>query len=343
MLLCTLFLFNCSELYFSSLYCSNEDEVNGICERHGNAELLMDQLVDVLFVMSQSEEMQDLNPQISNSLRRFLKCMYPSKWQVGFIATVNSDSVLAGELMPLEHNGQLSTKHFIHSDMKDYEDLFNQSVSLNSGCELPPFCNKEGSATTLHSIKTFMENSNNRDIFFRKDTPLNMVVISPSVEKANQVPAESALSAVQAVYPDFADRFNSLTITAPGTKDDCIKTIKDSLSGGAKTISGVATAVGFASANPLVILGASLFNVITSMHFVDSEDATKQNIQNREAVRFSTLTGGRVLNICHPRLGEAIAFSILENIGMEDRISEECKDFDPHSGKLKSLNPSLEL
>ena len=342
MLLCPFFLFNCAELYFASLDCLDEDgESSGFCRQMGDTDLLVRQPADILFVLNHSEEMRELNDTVSDNLKRFLKCMKPTDWQVGFISTVNNDAAYVGELMPLELNGQLSTKRFIRSDMENYETLFDQSVSLHSGCHLPPYCKGE-SVTSMNAIKAFMDNPNNQDMFFRKETPLTMIVIS-SFDDSDASSAESALSAVHRGYSGYADHFMSLTVTAPGTEDDCIKTVKDNLTGGLQTVSRIATGIGFMSYNPLVIMGATLFGVLTSMGFNSDPEEIKKDIRNMEIVRFTTMTGGRVLNICHPKLGEAIAFSILERIGMEDRVSDDCKDFEPTGKKRKTLDPSIEI
>lgn len=340
MLLCPVFLFNCAELYFSSLDCSGEDEESsGFCQHLGETDLLVKRPMDVLFVLNNSEEMQQLNKKVSSNLKQFLRCMEPVDWRVGFVSTVNNDATYVGDLMPLELNGQLSTKRFIRYDMDNYETLFDQSVSLSSGCHLPPYCEDE-SVTTMDAIQKFMDNPINQDLFLRKKAPLTMIVIS-SMEDSGESTAESALSSMRTIHPDYSNHFMSLTVTVPGTEDDCIKTIGDSLSGGVHAVSGAATVIGIASANPLIIVGSSLLDMMT--HIVFNNNLVKKDIKNIEMIRLTTLTGGRVLNICHPKFGEAIAFSIMERLEIEESISDDCKNFDPTNKQLKTLDSSLEI
>ena len=340
MLLCPVFLFNCAELYFASLDCSDEDgESSSFCQHLGDTNLLVKHPMDILFVLNNSEEMQGLNNKVSNNLKQFLRCMEPVDWRVGFISTVNNDATYVGELMPLEMNGQLSIKRFIRQDMDDYEDLFNQSVSLSSGCHLPPYCGDE-SVTTMDAIQAFMNNPINQELFLREKTPLTTVVIS-SMEDSGESTADSTLSAVRTIHPSYANNFMNLIVTVPGTTDDCVETVGDSLSNGMDKVSGAATIVGLATGNPLLIVGAGFFDMVSSLFF--SNDKIKKDLKKIEMIRLTTLTGGRVLNVCHPNFGEAIAFSIMERIEMEESISEDCKNFDPAHKKLKTLDPNLEI
>ncbi len=355
---CVLF-FSCAELRFSSIACIDGDKSDPLCHE-GKTDMLASKSVDVLFVMNNSEDMQKFNVPVTANLGRFLECIKPADWRVGFLSTVNKETVHVGDVMPLESNGQLSSKKFLQSSTQNYKALFTQTVSLSSGCSLPPYCAEEGkSASPLVAVKTFMEAPEEERSFLRQNTPLTVVFVSLSDDASKEdeeddsdddategkVTAEQALSSVQSGYEGDIDKFMHFTITDPGTYEDCTQTMGDQLasgiSEGSNKLAGVGAAAGMMMANPVVLLGSIVLGSLVSSVF-ETEKSAIQKTKSLEMSRLTTLTGGRVLNLCHPAFGQALAYSVLEHIEMEDRLDSSCTELKKPKEKEK-LSDKIEL
>ena len=347
-----LFLFfSCAELHFSALTCLDDEEGDNPACHNGDTDLLVKKPVDVLFVMNNSEKMQKLNVPVTANLNRFLDCIKPADWQVGFISPVHKETARMGALMPLEDGGQLSSQKTIQADTADYKTLFNHSVSLSSGCDLPPYCEEEHTPP-LTVLKTFMDSPEQN--FMREDTPLAVVFISlaedeqdaeDEEDQENKATAEDTLSSIQTGYSGPIEKFVHFTITDPGTYEDCVNMTGDALAGGvskgANKLAGLGTAFGLMTANPLVLIGASLFGAVVNAG-LDTEETALANTKNLEISRLASLTGGRVLNLCHPAFGQALAYSVLEHIKMKDRLPPACKQIEREEKKEK-LSEKIEI
>ncbi len=349
------FLFNCAELHFSSWHdCSDKEYKDSeYCEHKGDTDLLIKKPVDVLFVLGNSEKLRKKNILITSNLKKFLKCLEPSDWQVGFIASSDNELSEKGELMPLEFQGQLSNHRFLNADTEDYSILFSHSVSTSSGCNLPPYC-AEDPPKPLDVIRAFMSHhhSEAHKAFLRKKASLAIISVSLAAEEDEVdekdknkedgiTTAEETLSSVQTGYSGDMDQFIYFTVTAPGTSDDCIETVGDRVSKGIQATANLGTELGLMMSNPLVLIGSTIFGAVTA-GFNNDEDEIKKT-KSLQMSRLTTMTGGRVLNLCHPAFGQALAYSVLEHIGMEERISSDCQTLKKEKRSKKATGAELEI
>ncbi|MDE0119609.1 MAG: hypothetical protein OXM55_06345 [Bdellovibrionales bacterium] len=330
--------FNCSDIYLSSWNCIEEGDHK--CEQYGDIDLLNNKPSDVLIVLDNSPKGQEFNPQITSNLNQFLKCVKSADWRAGVISGVDGDTSTntLGELINLEINGETSVKKFITPNIKNYETIFSDTVSLKSGCSAPPYCH-EGKPKPLSAIRGFMEKhsaiKSRGDSFLRGYASLAIVIISTSKDEEGTfsdsgTDAQTALASVYGKYDK--DEFISLVVTDSGNKNDCITTTGDVVSRGVEGVSkvgsiyGLGGLYGFWSVEPTLAIGSQLLHAFTQKRI---DEASESN----ELINFARHSGGYIFDICEPVFGTALAYSVLENIGMEKQLPEECRNF--HSDTAK--------
>ena len=327
-ILVSLFLFNCSELYLSTWNCTEEDGRQ--CDQTGDVSWLTKKSLDILIVMDTSSEGQELNPLITNNLGQLLTCIEPAvDWRIGIISGVEDESFpQLGKLTGLEIEGQISTQTVIHPRMKNYRQVFSDTVSLKTGCAYPPYC-IDGDVKPLTAIATFMKRySRPQSSFLREYASLAAIVISPSDEEkrsSSSTPAQAALREVYAHYR--ASEFVGLAVTDSGTVNDCVSSPVDFVYDGleftqkAGSVYAAGSAFGFfAPINPLALLAITLLPEFAKGQLV----ADKRLM---ELMKFARDTNGHVFDICKPHYGRALAYSILQKMNMENRFPDECKLF----------------
>ena len=107
--------------------------------------------LDVLIILENSKSMEKFSHIVAPQLTQFVKCVEPLNWKVGILSSMwkkkgernnNGGGAYSSFLMPMEKQGQISNKVWINSGTYDYQKIFFDTVSLNSGCSLPPYCIK---------------------------------------------------------------------------------------------------------------------------------------------------------------------------------------------------------
>ncbi|MYE07748.1 MAG: hypothetical protein F4X95_03235 [Oligoflexia bacterium] len=330
--------FNCSDIHISSWNCIEDGDYK--CEQYGDIDLLNNKPSDVLIVLDNSPKGQELNSQITSNFNQFLKCVKPVDWRTGVISGVDGDSSTntLGELMNLEIDGETSIRKFITPNMKNHNIIFSDTVSLKSGCSAPPYCG-EGKRQPLSAVKSFMEKQKaikNRDhSFLRRYASLAIIIVSTSrdEEGASSDLGTDAHTALASVYEEYSnDEFVSLVVTDLGNKNDCITTTGEVVSRGVEgastvgSIYGLGGLYGLWSVEPALAIGSQLFHAFTRKHIETASESS-------ELIKFARHSGGHVFDICKPAIGADLAYSVLENAGMERQLPEECRKFPSGSEK----------
>ena len=322
----SILFFNCSELYISSWNCIEDGEHQ--CGQYGDIELLSKKSVDIVVVMDNSTKGQELNSQITSNLNRFLKCIEEVvDWQIGVVSSVEDKNSIdnLGQLIDLELKGEISIKKIISSDIKNYEMVFSDTISMESGCSYPPYCNN-GNNKPLSAVKSFIHKEVYKDqfsSFLRNYASLAVIVISPSDEEDGMLSSSStsAQDALASVYEHYdKDQFIGLTVTDSGTENDCIHTVRDTISKGVRTIETAATIYGLIMMNPLITILASILSGFFDYNPIEGS-------QPVEIVQFAKSAGGYAFDICKPSFGNSLAYSLLRKVEMEDRFPDDCKRF----------------
>ncbi len=313
---------SCSDLYFSDgSNCVRNSE--GHCLHRGDTAFLYKEPMDLLIVLDNSHKAKDLNPHITANLNQFLQCIKPIDWKVGLISGVynRGESENFGQLMRMEVNGLQSSQNSLNQHRDSYSRIFNDTISLQSGCSAPPFC-YQGKLQPLSAVKSFMESSQ-KNTFLREQTPLAVMIVSSSEKQKKPVfankPASSQelLSVLQPGYYGHFDHFMSMAALPPGTHEDCVRTAGDIVSGGAKAVSQIGQTYAMSSADP----GAWLFSVILG----DILNLFRNRGKTYEIAQFVKETGGQVVDLCSPHFGKALAYLLFQKLNVPDKFPDECR------------------
>ena len=307
----SLFFFNCSELYLSSWSCVETEGHQ--CKRTGDTSWLIKKPLDVLVVMDNSSKGKKLNSQITANLNQFVRCIEPVDWRLGIISGVEDEdnsSTALGHLMNIEVNGEISTEKFISVNTIGYQKILSDTVSLRSGCDYPPYCNK-GSHKPLSAVKAFMEmeavKGGANTAFLRDYAPLTIIFVSSSDEETGMFSSSgtSPEMALSSVYNHYSEnKFMALTAVKPGNKDNCLTTFGDTTHNGMEHLTTAGEIYGMVTLNPVVVFGSSLLSDISESVFTDKPP--------EELVNFAKSSGGYAFNICKPAFGKAMAYSVLK-------------------------------
>ena len=292
------------------------------CVQYGNVDLLNKTPVDMLIVMDNSAKGRDLNAQITNNLTRFLTCMEPVDWRVGVVRGMEKDSSgrVLGSLMSLEIDGQASSKSFVSPRTKNYQKVFFDTISTDSGCAHPPYCG-QGDHKPLGAVKSFMAGGGRQALLRGYGSFVVIVVSSLDEEEGGGLfsgtDAVDSQEVMSAVYNSYSrDQFMGLTVTDAGKVDDCIKTAGDFMSDGADFLGKVGTGIGIVTGNLWLMFGSQLAS--------DSVKSGQVNRTESALKQFAQSTGGYVFDICKPNFGPALAYGILKKLNMENRFPREC-------------------
>lgn len=315
---------SCSDLHFTVGY---SDCISGDrdCTYKGDTTLLYKEPMDVLIVLDNSKKAKDINPHILANLNQFLQCMKPIGWKVGVVSGVydRSESETFGQLMRMEVNGLLSSKNSLNQHDDNYSQIFHNTISLESGCASPPFCS-DGKLQPLNAIKSFMDNQQESRQFLREQTPLSTIVISSSEKQRkplfSSAPASSQelLSFLQRGYYGQPEHFISLAALPPGTAGDCVITKGDVLFAGAQELNKMGQVYAFSAADPMAFLASTIIGDIIISQFHKDEKIY-------DIARFAHDTGGKVVDLCSPHFGKALAYLIFQKLGVQNKFPNECR------------------
>jgi len=317
--------FNCSDLYISSWSCidSNSSE----CKRSGHTDYLIQKPVDVVVVLDNSPRAQKMNNQVTQNLNQFLQCIYSVDWRVGVVSNMKDSNHAEplGHLVNIEWGGEISTHKFINPQMEDYKQIFSETVSLDSGCYYPPYCNKN-KPKPLSSIKSFMQIEGHKkksDTSFLRDYAHLAIIVISTYDETNKGFSSSNMTyskdALASIYSHYGkDEFIGLVVTDSGEKNNCIHTIEDTLSDGVDFISRLGAVYGVVSMDPIALIGSQLLSDVSSR-------SSLTNSRAKELIQFAKDAGGSVFDICKPSYGHALAYKMLEKMEMEHKFPSECK------------------
>ena len=323
------FVFSCSDLSFSDRSMDQLclEENGEPCKYQGDTTWLEEKSVDILISLDNTALGQELNPKISSNLNEFLKCVAPADWRVGFLPGAQKPKPPSklGELIPLEIAQKTSKQKIITPDMPESARVFEDTVSLRSGCSYPPFC-AEGQPAPLQTIKAFMNKKQEKARFLRPNVPLVLIVVSLSGEDSpssavSSQSAQSLLTQLSAKYS--AKDLLAITVTNTGQEDDCVHSNSNFLSDGMGYVAKAGQAVGLVTVMPELILASALLSLLADE--VKKEPKTPEH--SMELARFAKRAGGGALNVCKDTFGRALAFSVLKHLNMENRFPDECKKF----------------
>ena len=318
--------FSCTKLHLSASECQGDGGTEE-CESADETIKVVKKPADIVIILdSASRHMQDIYSQVSANLSQFLQCVDVIDWRIGIISSLggSNNQHSLGKLLNLEIDGQLSAKTFINSHVDNYKQVFSDTVSLDSGCDYPPYC-KKGPNKPLSALKSFMEkevSQNTSDTFLRQYVPLAAVIISVSDEENGMFsgPGVSAQGALSSIYAHYStDQFIGLTVTDSRKKDDCVAT-GNFISTGAEILSTAGQFYGAITMDPAVILGSGLLSRFSA--------DTPEKFHSSEIVQFAKQAEGHIFDICSPLFGKALAYSILQKIGAADQFPEKCKQFE---------------
>ena len=201
------------------------------CGQSGNISWLNKKPVDVLVVMDTSARARKLNTSIASNLNQFLTCVQPLDWRIGVVSSMDKTGshYETGELMNVEDVESHSSRFFVDTKVKNYQEIFSKTVSFSTGCSNPPYCGK-GSSKPLTAVQAFMEKedeSTKKNRFLRGYADLAVILVSTKDEKkkifSQTTPSQSALSAVYKKYSE--DDIIGFTVTDSGTRKACVKTM----------------------------------------------------------------------------------------------------------------------
>ena len=322
----TIFLLSCSEIYFSPWNCKTDGI--GPCAQKGDSSLLSKKSVDILIALDNSPKGQELNPHIVSNFDELLECIEAVDWRVGVISGVEQkEPDKFGQLINVELSGQLSQYKFIASNLKNNEKMFSDTLSLKTGCDYPPYCS-EGRLKPLSAAKSFIQYEGiyreDRKSFLRPNIPLTMILVSSADEKkkwgmGDVTKAQGALNSVYQYYD--TDKFVAYSVVEnkdTPTKTNCVRDSRNYINSG-MDIAGKLSQVHFLTTfEPASLLASVVINGVS--------DKTFRNTGS-QLIEFARKSGGEALNICKPVFGRALAYSILKNLGEEDRFPEECQKF----------------
>ncbi len=329
LLIISIFLFcNCSQLHFASFHCT---EGNTECEQLGNVDWLSKKPIDILVVLDNSEKMQKVNSQVTANLNQFLQCIEPVDWRLTVVSSVKKDGEFEkpGSLVGWELEGQIYDKPYISANTRDYEKIFFDTVSLNSGCEFPPYC-EEGSNQPLSAVQNFLDNKDTYQDFLRENTTLTTVIVSSSDQvgnSSNEGIAQATLSSVLGKAGYGSEQFMNLTVMPISSKEsNCIESNSGSsfmkkagsvIWNVTKFAGMIYSAGAFGTALPGIMGVSILDNAVSS-------SAEKENTS--EIYKFSKLSGGESFNLCDQDFGSSLSYMVLKKINIENRLPDECKE-----------------
>ena len=350
------FFFSCSELYFSAYECEGEECLHSTAPR-GNTDLLFKPPVDILIVKDNTSKMRPLNPSLTMSLNSFLKCMEPADWRMGMIVSGSpkknqAHKLSTGQLLKWEHSGRLLPQRALSARTPHYPEVFSDTVSLASGCHLPPYCGK-GDPRPLTALKTFASpgRQGSRRRFLRERVPLVSIIISSSDEDyaslSQRTQAEETLSAIQRLSHFYMhrDHFMNITVTASGTANDCISTPQDYVEKGLGALSMAGTLYAMVQVEPLVFLGSVLLSGLASRFSRGGIQQRQKHKEPEKRVAIADLaqsTGGYLMDLCNPDFGKALAFATLQHIQKEDLFSKECQTIRKSASRPQGKDVTLE-
>lgn len=221
----------------------------------------------------------------------------------------------------IQNEASFLSNNILTRDVKNYEMIFSNTISLESGCENPPYCLEDGKNQPLKSVKNFMEkqlnNKNKFNNFLREYAFLAVIVLSPTDEdtsffSSTDVKSQNLSEFFNANYS--YDKFMALTVTNSYKKDDCLLTGDEAISHSMNVVTSAAAIYGIISSNPLVTILISLV-----------DDFFNTNTDSSEIIKFTKQTKGYAFDICKPSFGNSLAYSVLQKMQQEDRFSDKCK------------------
>ena len=316
---------NCSELHFSSWNCVEEGGRE--CESYGDTKWLFKNPVDILITLDGTSSLRKLNPHVTAHFNQFLKCMEPLNWKIGLLSSAQDKSKDSrfGGLLRLEEGGLASSKKTLTQYKNNYFKVFNDSISLESGCALPPYCGK-GPFQPLESLNVFMEEKSSS--FLRKNTPLVYIMVSSkhqqkkSMFSKKPVKGENVLSFFDQKNKKDSREFMSLAVLPPAGPDECVKTFGGQLARGTRGLANAGQVYGLITANPGILLSSVLIGQASQGRGISPKE--------REIAHFAQQSGGHTLNLCSPDFGKAMAYTLFQHLKIEDKFPEECRTVHKH-------------
>ena len=326
-------MLNCSRIHYSENGdCDFEDED---C-LYGNTDLFYKPPMDILFVFDNTKDIKTLNPSINSNLNSFLECIEPMDWRVGIIVSGKTKGGggeignIEGRLIHFELAGELLPIRHLTAEEEYFSQIFSDSISLGSRCDLPPYCGS-GLPRSLTVLNTFMGNPQTGSYsFLREETPLTTVIISSTDKNDKAVSAHQVLSSVhyRNGYYNNGNHFMNVTITPDGTEYDCITTTRDIVSKGIDIVSTGASLWSVFQFDPIILGGSILLRIIKALFAkkpVEERQAEKMP-QNRVAiVDFAYQSGGYYMDLCKPDYGRYLALVMLERLNRQDELPEKCR------------------
>ena len=305
--------FNCSELHISSWNCIETEDQN--CLYSGDVGLLDRKFIDMLVVLDNSDKAKKIQPVIKTGLSNLIDCMEPVDLRVGVMTS--SESAMMGDLLSLEMEGQVSHNKILKSSTPKYAKFFKDTISLDTGCEYPPYCSSGKKIKPLTAMQSFMQKENQKQSFLRDYSSLFVVVMVTSSDEKGA----NAELVLENVYGDYtADRFMAVTVTDLGQKKNCLYSSQDRATDNLNFIGKVSSTYGILAAIPEVAIAGSLLNLVTS-----SSQKEKVTPQTNQVIQFAIQSGGKFFDICKASFGREIAQDIFQKVNIERQIPDQCK------------------